>query len=160
MLKIWYGDIDIINGKEVLRSASTYFNNTFDPDWLLDPFVREMIRDVDSSEVLDRYCIQSPIFGQIPPERLSGGVKTLILMLKDGEWIFNGSSCGNNCSKWLLEIGKKKDLIIRLGYFMNFPEDIEFEIEILNNHRIVHNSREFDETLIELECAVCEENIQ
>ena len=43
-------------------------------------FAREVIRKVDKSEVLDKQAIQSPVFGIISPERLSGGTKTLLLM--------------------------------------------------------------------------------
>lgn len=32
-----------------------------------------MIKDIDDSEVLSGECINSPVLGQIPPERLSGG---------------------------------------------------------------------------------------
>lgn len=59
-----------------------------------------MIKDVDDSDVLSRECIKSPVLGQIPPERLSGGVKTLLLMLNEPDKIFNAFVCGDNCEKW------------------------------------------------------------
>lgn len=48
-----------------------------------------MIKDVDKSEVVSDECIISPVLGQIPPERLSGGVKTLLLILNEPDKIFN-----------------------------------------------------------------------
>ncbi|WP_405755292.1 DUF4869 domain-containing protein [Anaerovibrio slackiae] len=39
-----------------------------------------MIFDVDKSKVIGANLIESPVLGPIPPERLSGGVKTLLLM--------------------------------------------------------------------------------
>ena len=49
---------------------------------------KQIVREVDDSEVLSSECIQSPVLGQIPPERLSGGVKTLLLILNEPEKIF------------------------------------------------------------------------
>ena len=45
----------------------------------------------------------------IPTERLSGGVKTLILMSKDTEHIFNASACGDNCARWILQIAHMRE---------------------------------------------------
>lgn len=59
-----------------------------------------MIKDVDDSDVLSGECIKSPVLGQIPPECLSGGVKTLLLMLNEPDKIFNAFVCGDNCEKW------------------------------------------------------------
>ena len=101
-----------------------------------------MIKDVDDSDVLSGECINSPVLGQIPPERLSGGVKTLLLMLNEPDKIFNASTCGDNCAKWILEIGKMKDLTINLRHMMSFGHDAEFEIRIENGGEIVHSMRE------------------
>lgn len=50
--------------------------------------------------------------------------------------------CGDNCAKWILEIGKQKDLTINLNHIMNFGKD-EFEIRILNTGEMVHNMKQF-----------------
>ena len=96
-----------------------------------------MIKDIDGSEVIGPRVIDSPFLGAIPTERLSGGVKTLMLMKFDSEHIFNASACGDNCAPWILKIAKEKDLTIRLGYLMNFG-DGNFDIEIVNLHQTVH----------------------
>lgn len=64
-------------------NTSVYFNNTYEPEWFDSELAKEMIRDIDDSEVLSGECINSPVLGQIPLERLSGGVKTLLLMLNE-----------------------------------------------------------------------------
>jgi hypothetical protein len=72
-------------------------------------------------------------------------VKTLILLAFDkNQKIFNISVCGNNCAKWILEIGKKKDLTVNLRHVMNFG-DGKFEIEILNTGEIVYDMEKFSE---------------
>lgn len=96
-----------------------------------------MVRDVDSSTVESAHAISSPVLGVIAPERLSGGVKALIIMYKEPELIVNASACGNNCAKWILEIGKRQDITIRLGYEMGFKEP--FDIYIKNSGNVIHD---------------------
>ncbi len=74
MLNIYYGDM-----KETVYNTSAYFKYDYEDSWIVDPFVKEMIQDVDKSMVLDSGVIDSPVLGKIPPTGLSGGVKTLIL---------------------------------------------------------------------------------
>lgn len=66
---------------DVKRKAIT--QNFYLHPWFDSELAKEMIRDIDDSEVLSGECINSPVLGQIPPERLSGGVKTLLLMLNE-----------------------------------------------------------------------------
>lgn len=126
----------------ILKSILFYFKNTYEPEWFEAKLAKEMIKDIDDSDVLSGECINSPVLGQIPPERLSGGVKTLLLMLNEPDKIFNASTCGDNCAKWILEIGKLKDLTINLRHMMSFGQDAEFEIRIENGGEIVHSMRE------------------
>ncbi len=90
--------------------------------WITNETTKQMIRDIDKSEVVSAGIIDSPFLGAIPPGRLSGGVKTLILMNFDNDHMFNASFCGDNCADWILRLGKEKDLTIRLGYLMNFGD--------------------------------------
>ena len=136
MLHIFYGPMD-----GVVLKPSIYFKNTYQPEWLMEPFAKAMIRDVDRSEVVGPQLIQSPVLGPIPPERLSGGVKTLILIWQVPEKVFNASNCGDNCAPWLLKMGKERDITINLRHLMEFG-DAPFEIEILNTGTIVHTMRE------------------
>jgi hypothetical protein len=76
-----------------------------------------MIKDIDRSEVVGAHLIQSPVLGPIPVKDISGGVKTLILMAFDQSGkIFNASACGDNCAKWIVALGKEKDLTINLHH--------------------------------------------
>lgn len=133
MLKIYYGDME-----NAIYNTVVYFKNDYDPAWLDDPFVREMIRDVDKSEVLSNGAVESPYMGIIPPTSLSGGVKTLILILKEPEKVFNASNCGNNCAKWLLRIGDRMDVTVNLRHMMDFGND-PFDILVLNDNIVAHS---------------------
>lgn len=132
-----------------MNDAPSYFDNIYEDEWIEDPFVKEMIQDVDSSTVISAHIIESPILGPITPKELSGGVKVLILMLKDDSFVYNLTNCGNNCAKWVLKIAEQKDLTVYLQYMIRFEG--EFEIQIMNTGKIVHNRKEYVLGLIEAE---------
>ena len=138
MLSVYLGELE-----QVIYHPPTYFDNQYEDEWITDPLSVEMIRDVDKSEVVSAHLIESPVLGPVSVKEISGGVKTLILMAFDQSGkIFNASACGNNCAKWILKIGSKKDLTINLRHIMDFGEG-EFEIKILNTNEIVHNMKQF-----------------
>lgn len=138
MLHIFFGEY---KGKNYILDPDTYFDNAYEDEWLDDILSKEMVRDVDRSELVGPNLVQSPVLGAIPPVRLSGGVKTLILIANDPLHVYNASACGDNCAAWLLKLGDMKDVTIRLGYLIFFPED-SFEIEIVNTGKIVRNRSE------------------
>lgn len=137
MLTVIYGNVD-----DSIYNTSVYFKNTYEPEWFDSKLAKKMIRDIDDSEVLSGECISSPVLGQIPPERLSGGVKTLLLMLNEPDKIFNASTCGDNCAKWILEIGKQIDVTINLRHMMGFGKDTRFEIKVKNGGETAHSMKE------------------
>ena len=150
MLKIFFGDLDT---EDYIFNPDSFFNNTYEDEWITDPLSMDMIKAVDGSEVIGPRVIDSPFLGSIPTERLSGGVKTLILMSKDHDHVFNASACGDNCAEWILKIAKhleeqKMDLRIRLGYLMDFGTD-PFEIEIENIGLRVYNRKELAEAVLD-----------
>lgn len=65
-----------------------------------------------------------------------------MLILNESDKIFNASTCGDNCAKWILEIGKLKDVTINLRHMMSFGKDTDFEIKIQNGGEIVHSMEE------------------
>lgn len=132
MLRVYFGDMD-----EVIYNTSAYFKFNYQPYWLEDPRVQQMILDVDRSRVLGNGAIDSPVLGVIAPVSLSGGVKTLILIDKVPEKIFNASNCGDNCAAWLLRIGEEKDVTVNLRHIMDFG-NVRFEMEIANTGEVVH----------------------
>ena len=136
MLKIWY-----YANIEYMKDAPSYFDNVYEDEWIEDSFVKEMIQDVDHCTVISSHVIDSPILGAITPRELSGGVKVLILMLKDDSFIYNMSNCGDNCAKWILQLGKQGKLVINLRHLMDFGSG-EFKIKVLNTGRIVRNMKE------------------
>ena len=143
VLKVYFG-----NMPGAVYHTAVFFKNDYEDEWIIDPFVKEMILDVDRSVVLDSGVIDSPVLGKIPPLMLSGGVKTLILVKFEPGRIFNASTCGDNCAKWLLNIAKEEDRTVNLRHIMDFGRE-PFEIYILNSGTVVHNMRELTETAID-----------
>lgn len=137
MLSIFFGEMD-----EAAYGPS-WFTYNYMPEWLKDPFVQEMILGVDNSRYIDGLVIDSPVLGPIPPERLSGGVKTLIMIYEQPDMVFDATSCGQNCAYWLLEIGKRKDVRVNLNYLMTFEAFSPFEICIENENRVVSSHEDY-----------------
>ena len=138
MLNIFMGKMD-----DAIYFPPVYFDNQYEDEWITNELSVKMIKDVDRSSVIGERLIDSPVLGPISTKELSGGVKTLILMAFDDTGkVFNASACGDNCAKWILEIGKLKDLTINLRHIMEFGDE-EFEIRILNTGETIHNMLEF-----------------
>ena len=132
MLSIRFGITD-----DTVKTVDSSFNNEYEDEWLEEPIVKEMIQSVDLSEVLTPEIIKSPALGLMPPTKLSGGVKALILMLKT-DWEIWATACGDNCAEWILKIAEEKDLTISLTHFMVFP-DFNFEFFNVNTGQLEHD---------------------
>lgn len=136
--------LHVIFGRDVdaVFNTAVYFKNAYENEWITDDFGRKVILDVDKSTVLGNSVIDSPVLGMISPINLSGGVKTLILIKNEPDVVFNASTCGDNCAKWILNIAEEQDVTINLRHIMNFG-DGEFDIHIINTDEVVHNMKEF-----------------
>lgn len=138
MLNIYFGEMP-----QALYNTSLYFDNTYYNGWLDDDFAKRMIKDIDKGVVLSGYAIESKALGVIPVTKISGGLKTLLLIYNEPNKVFNASTCGDNCAKWILRIPKKlgRDVTVNLRHIMDFG-DGNFEIRILNDDTVVHNMNE------------------
>jgi hypothetical protein len=144
MLKIIFGEVE-----NSIYHPPTYFDNQYEDAWITDPLSVAMIKDIDNSDVVGVHLIESPVLGPISTKEISGGVKTLILMAFDRSGkIFNASACGDNCAKWIVELGKRQDLTINLHHVMDFSAVETFDALMLNTGKVVHNYGEYlDEAL-------------
>ena len=138
MLKIYYGDME-----GTIYNTDMYFNNTYLDNWLEDDLSQKIIKDIDKGEVVSPQLIITKALGPIPVTKLSGGTKTLLLLRNKPDKVYNCSTCGDNCAKWVLKIAKEadKDLLVNLYHMMDFGPGT-FEIKIENNGDIVHNMKE------------------
>lgn len=138
MLNVYLGEMD-----QAIYYPPAYFDNQYEDEWIIDKLSIEMIKDVDKSQVIGPHLIESPVLGPISVKEISGGVKTLMLLAFDQSGrVFNASACGDNCAKWILKIGREKDLTINLRHLMDFGNN-EFELKILNTGDMVYNMEQF-----------------
>lgn len=136
MLNVYFGDMP-----DAIYNTAVYFKNTYRDSWITNPLSVQMIKDVDKSDVVSESVIESPVLGSITPLALSGGVKTLMLVNFDRKHVFNASTCGDNCAKWLLKIAEKRKVVINLHHVMDFGKE-PFKIKVLNNGKIVKSMDE------------------
>ena len=136
MLIIYFGDMP-----SAIYNTEIYFKNTYEDSWILDDFAKKVIKKVDGSDVIDAQAIKSPVLGIIPPTELSGGVKTLLLIKNCPDEVFNASTCGDNCARFILELAKAKDVTINLRHIMDFDK-ARFTAKVMNDNSIVHNMEE------------------
>ena len=146
LLKIYFG-----SHPEEIYNTDLYFKNSYKEEWILDDFVKRMIKEIDNSEVIAANVIKNDILGNFPPIFLSGGVKTLILMYFQPKMIFNISNCGDNCIPFLFEIAKKreesvksnKDITVCLHHCMDFQDGMKVKVINDNKRKIVTDPMEF-----------------
>jgi len=141
MLHVFFGD-----RPDVIFNTAVYFKNSYQDSWIVKPLSVEMIKDIDKSDVVSASLINSPVLGPISPLQLSGGVKTLMLLDNDHSHVFNASTCGDNCAKWILEIARRRGeqrqkLEINLLHLMDFG-DGPFKIRVVNENVVVTNMRD------------------
>lgn len=142
MLNVYFGDLPDNNEyKDYIYNPKAYFDNTYKDRWITTEFAKAVILDVDKSEVIDDKTIKSPVFNLMEPTRISGGAKTVLLIAFDKKKIFNASTCGDNCAKWILKAAEDKKIVINLRHLMDFGKG-EFKIRVLNTGKIVKNMTE------------------
>lgn len=125
--------------------VDTYFNWNYEDEWLEDDLVKEMIKDVDKSVVISPRCIDSEALGPITPLLLSGGVKALILLLKEPNIEIWATACGDNCAKWILKIGELKDINIVLEHVMHF--NVDFNAICVNDGKVIRSLNDYRDCL-------------
>ncbi len=110
----------------------TYIKKT---EWFKHDFVKRVIREIDHAEVVDGDILRNQQ-GNFLADKLSTGAKALIMMYET-DYIFNATSCGDNCAPFILELAEMKDLTICLRYYMTFPRD--FTALILDTDTIIND---------------------
>lgn len=136
MLNIYFGWKD---NSEL--NVDDYFFGAYLPEWLEDPLVKDMVLDIDKTEIKSPNEIVSSVLGGITVDYLSGGVKSLILMLYDDTFYTDLLVLGENCAKWLGVISKQKDITCCISnYDLPFP-NVPFKR--LNDNKILNTNEDW-----------------
>lgn len=138
MLKVLFGR----ELENLIESPSVYFDNIYENSWFDDEIVKEIVRDIDKSEV-NGLCVLSPFLGSIPIEKISGGAKTLILMYELDDFIFDLIHCGNNCEDWIIKISNEKDITVCMTGFDMMFSNKSIRALCLNDNSVINGSAEW-----------------
>ena len=141
MLNIFFGEMP-----DAIYDTPSYFNNTYLDCWLEDDFSITVIKEIDHAIVLSPQAVNSKALGVIPVTSLSGGVKTLLLIDHEPQKIFNASTCGDNCAKWIIEISKLRDITVCLEHAMKFPND--FDAICLDTNEEIHTLDDYKKNVL------------
>lgn len=125
MLRINFGSLP-----DEIYNTEMFYENQYDRNWVMDDFAKEIIKDIDSSEVIGPDLIKNDIFGSFSSTDLSAGVKTLLLIKNMPNKVFNISNCGDNCAKYLLKLAEDRDIKVTLHHAMDFGNN--FSVKVIN----------------------------
>lgn len=121
MLKIWLGDFQ----KGCIVNPDRYFNMHKESKWFDRQDIKDIIMGIENIDRVDGEYLHHRIFGGMSPERLSSGVKCLILLTINPLCNVYASRCGDNCAKYILDLAEKTDVVITLHHGMIFPRDFD-----------------------------------
>ena len=138
MLRINFGSLP-----DEIYNTEMFYENQYDRNWVMDDFAKEIIKDIDSSEVIAPDLIKNDVFGSFSSTELSAGVKTLLLIKNMPNKIFNISNCGDNCAKYLLKLAEDSDIKVTLHHAMDFGKN--FSVKVINEgkRKEINDATEF-----------------
>lgn len=144
MIYIQYGTINADNApRQYLWQIDNYFDAYFEDIWMQDGWAKKVLETIDKSKLVAPKIIDSPVFGVVPYQWISGGSKLLILMNMVQDIVYDGDNLGDNCWPLLLELGKTKDIMISLSYFPEFKWVDGGEVTILETGEVINNHYDF-----------------
>ncbi len=147
MVKVLFGE-DF--GEKTILDIDSYFNNVYENDWLADETVKQIIKDIDGSE-LNGLNVISPVLGSISVRDISGGAKALICLLKEEnpEGFIDLVVLGENCEKWLAYIFENRDVQVCMTGYHLFFDDYNVSGVCLNDNAEIKNSADWRDKLFE-----------
>lgn len=150
MVKVLFGE-DF--GENTILDIDSYFANVYEDTWLDDDVVRNIVKDIDDSD-LNGLNVISPVLGSISVRDLSGGTKALICMLKDNnpESFIDLVVLGENCEKWLSYIFKHKDVQVCMTGYHLFFDGLDIEGICLNDGSSIKDAADWQKKLFEFGC--------
>lgn len=111
----------------------------FEDDWLVDDYTKQIVKELDNSEVLGNKAIQSPVLDIIPPDWLSATCKNIIMMSKGTDMTFTSSFLSNTASKYLQEISSKHDIHLYMNHMFKYTENQTAILVDDNNKAVIGN---------------------
>lgn len=144
MIYIQFGKINTdTSPRQYLWQIDSYFDGYFEDDWMKDGWAKRVIKEIDRSDLVAPKILDSPVFGIIPYQWISGGAKLLIMMNNIQDIVYDGDNLGDNCWPLFLELGKSKDITITLSYFPRFKWIEGGKVTLMEDNSIIDNFDDF-----------------
>ena len=132
---------DILTEDTYRIQPTLWFDYQGGKDYIMGELEQQIIEDIDKAKVISTGIVEFPVFGNMPPENLSGTAKTLILANNEPGIYVNGDFVGNNGYKWLLRLAEQKDIYLHATCIMHFFTD--FAAHIVNDNTYISTWDEF-----------------
>ena len=146
--------IKIANPPSNARATNAHIELTYEPEWFDDPLVKQMIKDIDDSNVVSYLSMENPLFGVHSFRELSAGVKTLIMLLKcpdDDTFPFWLTKCGDNCTTRICKIAKLVNKEAYLSHLMQFKDNDDTSyLRIVGDDTVYKTGKEFNLGLLKM----------
>lgn len=113
------------------------------PEYLETEFAKRAVKEIDNTDLVSPYNAISPVLGSISTERLSGGVKTLIMLYSIRDMTTSGSLMGGNCYRLLFEISRDLDIYLRTTSIFGVITDMDMCGFCVNTGEYVNNSNQY-----------------
>lgn len=104
MLYIMCGPMEYGDG-----GIAAIFQNHCKAEWFKDPFVQHLMKYVGGTTLVDGIVLKNAEGESIPPEYLSTGTKTAILVYEFPNMIFNATQMRDNAFLFVSALCKKQD---------------------------------------------------
>lgn len=127
--------------KNTIHEIDEYFREHYVKEWIENDISKRIVEEIDKSTIHSSTQVINQTVGPKNINHLSYSTKTLLLIWNNPNMIFNASFCSDECSKFLLEFGNTRDIVVNLNHIMDFGQN-RFAIKIINNDTIVHNMKE------------------
>ena len=131
-----------------VQKPDDYFDDIRDRSWFDEDIVKQIVKDIDNSDLVSQYLLVNPVFGDMSTKSISGGAKTLILLYKNADILIDLSACGENCTSWIAKISKMTDCKASIsGFHINFTDDLDFDILVENDGKHISTVDEWNDAL-------------
>lgn len=112
----------------VITNPGATFGSVKRAEWFRDPFIQKVIKAIDKADVIQDFCLRDRWGNIIPPEYLSNGTKSIIMMKYYKECPIYATRCGDNCVPYIEELSTMQDLHVVLHHCMPFSEGFQLYV--------------------------------
>lgn len=133
--------ITVAEPDNLIKEVEGWFKFNKQKEWFNIPLVKQIILGIDNTVAVKDEYMESPVFGGCSSDRLSTGCKAVILMYVQDRPVY-ATKCGDNCSPFILDVAKVKDITICLHHCLT-GFDRDFDAMFLETGVITHNEEEY-----------------